>query len=373
MGKIKVTPVISKYELKQFIKLPWNIYKDYPFWVPPLIHERKKILNKEKNPFFQHAESELFIAWIDGKPVGRIAAIKNNLHNKYHSENSGFFGFFECINNQEAANRLFDEAVRWLKSKNLDLMKGPANPSSNNDWGLLIDGFEYSPSFMMPYNPEYYISLFSNYGFQKAKDLLGYRISRESIIQNEKIKKVVEIAKARYKVTVREINIKNFESELEKVKYIYNKAWAPNWGFVPFTDNELNAIAHDLKELIEPSLALFAEVDGEPVGFTLTMPDYNYIFKKMNGRLFPLNFLKLITEKKNIEWARILTLGIIPEYRKKGVDALLYYTLLNNGIKMGLKFAEASWILEDNEMMNNSVLNLGGELFKKYRIYQIDL
>lgn len=373
MGEIKVTPVISKNELKQFINLPRQIYKNYPLWVPPLFQERKSILDTHKHPFFHHAEMEMFIARIDNIPVGRIAAIKNDLHNKYQNENAGYIGFFECIDNQETANKLFTKAAEWMKSKNLSLMKGPANPSSNYDWGLLIEGFKLPPSFMMPYNPDYYTELFTNYGFRKAKDLHGYKLSADKIEHSEKIRRVVEITKERYKIKIRKIDLKNFDSELEKVKYIYNKAWAPNWGFVPFTEEEINELARHLKQLLEPPLVLFAEAEGEPVGFTLTMLDYNYILKQMNGRLFPLNFIKLFTQRRKIEWARILTLGIIPEYRKKGVDALLYWELLNNGLRMGLKYAEASWILEDNDMMNNAIVNLGGELFKKYRIYQIDL
>jgi len=373
MSEIKVTPVNSQYELKQFIKFPWEIYKDSPNWIPPLIQERKAILNRNKNPFFLHSEMELFIAWKNEKPVGRIAAIKNDRHNKYHNENAGFLGFFESINCQETAGRLFDSAAEWLRLKGLTRILGPANPSSNNDWGLLTEGFEYPPAFMMPYNPEYYLKLFENYGFQKAKDLLGYKLSREIITKSEKIKRIVDLTKERYKIKIKQIDLKNFDEELEKVKFVYNKAWAPNWGFVPFTDEEITAVANDLKKLIDPRLVLFAEVDGEPVGFSLTMLDYNYILNKMNGKMFPFGFLKLFTERKNIQWARILTLGIIPEYRKRGVDALLYWELLNNGVGMGLQYAEASWILEDNEMMNNAVLNLGGKLYKKYRIYQIEL
>jgi hypothetical protein len=315
---------------------------------------------------------DMFIAYKDGNPVGRIAAIVNEMHIKYHNDNCGFFGFFECIDDQEAANLLFTTAINWLKEKGVSSVMGPANPSSNDDWGLLIDGFDLSPNFMMPYNPEYYIKLIENFGFTKIKDLNGYKLTADRVLKVDKIKRLIESIKTRNNVKIKQLDKSRFAEDLAKVKTVYNKAWAPNWGFVPLTEAEIDSIAAEMKALLEPSLTLFVEKGEETIGFTLTMPDYNQLFKKMNGRLFPFGIFRLLTQKRTITSARILTLGIIPEYQKKGIDAVLYWELLNNAAKLGIYTGEASWILEDNEMMNNAIINLGGELYKRYRIYHLN-
>jgi hypothetical protein len=372
MSNISIKKVETSSELMSFIKFPWEIYRDNSYWVPPLIMDRKKVLNKEKNPFFKHAEADYFLAYKNGKLCGRIAAIKNDLHNKYHNDKAGFFGFFECINDQAVANKLFDTAKNWLKERKLETMLGPANPSSNDEYGMLIEGFDDEPRLLMTYNPEYYLKLCDNYGFKKAKDLFAYRLERDKTVGSEKLKRVAEIAQKRSGIKISALNMKDFNKEIEKVKFVYNKAWAPNWGFVPMTDEELDAMAKDLKPLVEPSLVLFGEVDDKLVGFALVMLDYNYVFKQMNGRLFPFGFLKLYTQKKNIKWARVITLGIIPEYQKKGLDAVFYWEIVNRAAEIGIFLGEASWILEDNEMMNRGAHVMNGEVYKKYRIYEIE-
>jgi hypothetical protein len=370
MGPLSITPVKTDRELMDFIKFQWEIYKDDKYWVPPLIMDRKKLLNREKNPFYKHAEMEMFLAKRDGKIVGRIAAIKNDLHNKYHNDKAGFFGFFETINDQSVADALFDKTAEWLKSKGLDTMRGPANPSSNDEYGMLLEGFDDEPRLLMTYNPPYYLNLCNTYGFKKAKDLYAYKIEQEKLIKSDKLKRVAEIARERYKLKITQLNMKDFNNELEKVKEVYNKAWAPNWGFVPLTDEELDAMAKDLKPLVDPSLVLFGEISGVLAGFALVMPDYNYVFKKMNGRLFPFGFIKLLTEAKKIKWARILTLGIIPEHQKKGLDAVFYWEIMQRADKRGIRLGEASWVLEDNEMMKRGADVMGGTIYKKYRIYE---
>jgi GNAT superfamily N-acetyltransferase len=370
MSSVKVYTVGSKKELMQFIKLPWKIYKDDPNWVPHLLMDRKKILDKKKNPFFEHAEAEYFLAELNGELAGRIAAIKNDLHLKYHNGNEGFFGFFECIDNQEVANALFDAARNWLKKKGISKMLGPANPSSNDEWGMLINGFDDPPRLLMTYNPEYYLKLCDNYGFTKAKDLYAYRLDSDRVLSSEKLVRGQEIVRKRSGLVISELNMKNFEKELEKVKYVYNKAWAPNWGFVPLTESEIDAMAKDLKQLAEPRLVLFGEVNGQLVGFALVLLDYNQIFKKMNGRLFPFGFLKLLTQKKKITWARVITLGIIPEYQKRGLDTVFYYEIVKRAAEQGIFTGEASWILEDNEMMNRGAELMNGIRYKEYRIYE---
>lgn len=371
---IQIIPVKTSGDLSKFIKFPWEIYKNDPYWVPPLISERKKLLNRQKNPFFQHAEAEYFLAYKNDKLSGTIAAIKNDLHIKYHNENTGFFGFFECYNDQEVANALFDTAKNWLKTKGLNEMRGPANPSSNDEWGMLCDGFEDSPRLLMTYNPKYYLTLCENYGLTKIKDLYAYKLENHKLMLSDKLKRGQQIVRDRYKLEIHQLNIKDFKNELEKVKYVYNKAWAPNWGFLPLTDAEIEAMAKDMKPLVEPGLVLFGEIDKKLIGFALVMPDYNQVFKGMNGRLFPFNFLKLLFGKKNFDWVRIITLGIIPEYQKKGLDAVFYWEILNRAKDiLNVKLGEASWILEDNDMMNRGAHTMNGELYKKYRIYSINI
>lgn len=374
MSKIVIEKLSQKKsDLKKFLNFAFEIYKNDKFWVPPLLYDKLKLINKKINPLFKAADMDLFMAKKDGKYVGRIAVIKNETHNKIHNDKVGFFGFFECVNDQQVANELFNSAKNWLVEKGCDVMRGPANPTSNDEYGLLLEGFDDPPRLMMTYNPKYYIDLIENYGFKKAKDLFAYRISNEKLNQSEKLVRIAELAKQRSKLTIRQINMKDFKNELDKVKYVYNKAWAPNWGFVPMTDEEIDNLAKDLKPLVEPSLVLFGEVDGKTVGFALVMLDYNQITISFKGKLLPFNFIKLFTQKKKITWARVLTLGLIPEYQKKGLDATFYYEIMKRAEKLNIYQGEASWILEDNEMMNRGAKAMNGELYKKYRIYDYSL
>lgn len=373
MQEVSVRKVSNKKELNRFIKFPWKIYRDDKYWVPPLLMEQKTLLNKQKNPFFKAAEADYFLAYKNGEIVGRIAAIKNDIHLKYHNDNSGHFGFFECINDQQVANALFDAAKLWMKEKGLKFMKGPANPSSNDIYGMLIEGFDDSPRLLMPYNPEYYIKLCEGYGMEKAKDMFAWKIVNEKIMASEKLKRGQEIVRKRYDVKISQLDMKNFQRDLEKFKYVYNKAWAPNWGFVPMTEEQIDAMAKDMKPIAEPSLVIFSEINGNLVGAALVMLDYNQIFKTMNGRLFPFNFIKLFTQKKKITWARILTLGIIPEYQKKGLDTIFYWEIVNRAHKVGIYLGEASWVLEDNEMMNRGLELMNAERYKRYRIWEVEV
>lgn len=373
MNTVTITNVESKKDINLFLKMAYGIYKENPNWVPPLLYDKKKVLDKKKNPFFEHAEMDLFLAERDGEIVGRIAAIKNDLHNEVHKDKVGFFGFYESINDQEVADKLLDTVKAWLKDRNLDVMRGPTNPSVNDEYGLLIDGFDDPPRLMMTYNPEYYISLFENYGLKKAKDLYAFKIENRKLMASEKLVRLARIVQKRAGLTIRPIDMKNFEKELDKVKYVFNKAWQPNWGFVPFTEHEINHAAADLKQLVDPNLVLFAEIEGKTVGFALVMPDYNYVFKQMNGKLLPFNFLKLFTKRKEIPWARILILGIIPEFQKRGLDAPMYLEVCERAEKRGILLGEASWILEDNEMMIKGAKLMNGEIYKTYRVYQVEI
>jgi hypothetical protein len=373
MKEITVKPVTTKSELNQFIKFPWKIYKDDKHWVPPLLMEQKTLLDKQKNPFFKAAAAEYFLAFRNGETVGRIAAIKNDIHLKTHNDSAGQFGFFECINDQQVANALFDTAKSWIKIQGLKYMRGPANPSSNDIYGMLVEGFDDSPRLLMPYNPEYYIKLCENYGMKKAKDLFAWKLVNEKLMASEKLRRGQELVRKRYNMKISQLDMKNFHKDLEKFKFVYNKAWAPNWGFVPMTEEQIDAMAKDMKPLAEPSLVLFGEIDDKLVGAALVMLDYNVIFKQMNGRLFPFNFIKLFTQKKKIKYARILTLGIIPEHQKKGLDTIFYWEIANRAANIGILLGEASWVLEDNEMMNRGLELMNAERYKKYRIWEVEV
>ncbi len=369
---IEIITVSNKKQLNQFIKFPWKIYKDDPHWVPPLLMDIKKRF-KSSFSFFNFGQQECYLAYKDGELVGRIAAIKNDLYNETHKDKTGFFGYFECINDQAVANKLFDTAKAWLQDKGLNIMHGPASPSSNHDYGLLVEGFDDSPRMMMTYNPKYYIDLITNYGFEKTMGLLAYKMTKEDVLGNPKLQRVADIAQKRAKMTIRPVNMKKIKEEVQHIKNLWNEAWEDNYGFVPMTDAEIDELAEDIKPIAEPSLILFGEIDGEVVGMGIALLDYNYVFKQMNGRLLPFNFLKIFTQKKKIEWLRVIVLGISPKYQGKGLDAVFYNTLIQNGFKLGLKYGEASWILEDNVMMNRGMKVVNGEVYKRYNVYEVKI
>ncbi len=318
-----------------------------------------------------HSEAKLFVARKNGKAVGRIAGIINNRHNKEHNEKTGFFGFFDCPNDSGLSRELFDAAAEYVKAAGMDTFRGPANFSSNDDWGFLIDRFDKMPVFMMPYNPPFYNDLAEKYGFAKAKDLLAYYIDDNTPIPQKAIR-VAELIKRKHSIEVRTIDLSNFEKELQTVREIYNAAWSKNWGFVPMTEEEIDRVADDFKKILDPNLVFFAFVEGEPAGFSLALPDLNPVFKAMNGRLFPFGLLKFIWHtkiKKSIGGIRLLAMGVVHKFQKRGIDNIFYLDTYMNGVKSGYRWAELSWILEDNVLMNRSLLSIGAVPYKRYRIY----
>ncbi len=372
MNNIQIQKVEGKRALMNFIKLPWKIYRDDPHWVPPLIRERKNFFNPQKNPFYRHSQIELFLA-VDGtKPIGRIAALVNHNHNRFHQEKTGFFGFFEVPPQYPIAQRLLDQACCWLREKGMKVMRGPMNFSTNDECGLLIEGFDSSPTIMMPYNPPYYQEYMEKYGLEKAKDLYAYLIDH-SQQPPERMIKVAERVKEKEGLHIRQVNLKRFEDEVRLIKQIYNQAWSNNWGFVPMTDEEFDHLAKELKKLVVPELVLIAEVDDEPAGFSMALPDYNQALKKVNGRLFPWGLFKLLWYVKRIDSIRVLTMGVVHKYQKRGIDLIFYLETFNRGVKKGYKRGELSWILEDNLLMNRALEDLGAKIYKKYRIYEIKL
>jgi GNAT superfamily N-acetyltransferase len=370
---VQVTPVRGSAEKMQFIRFAYSIYRNDPSWVPPLEMERKDFLDPKKNPFFAYGELELFLARRGKDVVGRIAAIRNPRHMEVHGTQEGFFGLFECINDAGVARALLDTAAAWLRERGMDSMLGPANVSSNQDWGLLIDGFGTPPAIMMPHNPTYYQGLLEANGLTKAKDLYAFELS-SSVEPPEKVVRIAEKIRQREGITVRPANLKDFKAEVERIREIYNSAWEKNWGFVPFTDAEFDHLAKEMKAIVRPELALMAEVKGEPVAFSLTLPDANQAIKAANGRLtqfgLPIGLAKLVLASRRINRLRLVILGIKEGYRRRGLDAILYLDTLRAAKKLGYVGGEISWTLEDNHLVNRAIESMGGQRSKTYRVYQ---
>ncbi|NBD11206.1 MULTISPECIES: N-acetyltransferase [Corallococcus] len=370
---VQVTPVRGAVDRTAFIRLPYALYRDDPNWVPPLEMERKDFLDPKKNPFFDYAEVELFLARRGTEVVGRVAAIKNPRHMEFHGTKEGFFGLFECVNDAGVARGLLDAASAWLKARGIDQMLGPANFSSNQDWGLLVEGHESPPALMMPYNPAYYAGLLETCGFTKAKDLWAWELAA-STPPPEKVARIAEKIRHREGVTVRAVRLKEFTQEVARIKEIYNAAWEKNWGFIPFTDREFEHMAKEMKAIVRPELLLIAEVKGEPVAFSMTLPDANEAFKAAGGRLttfgLPIGLVKLVLASRRIKRLRLLTLGIKEGYRRRGLDAILYLDTLRTARELGYTGGEISWTLEDNHLVNRAIESMGGQRSKTYRVFQ---
>ncbi|HYK88079.1 MAG TPA: N-acetyltransferase [Acidobacteriota bacterium] len=370
---VRIREVHTPGERKRFIKFPWKIYRGDRNWVPPLLQERLAFLNPKKNPFFDHSEVALFMA-LDGtgNEVGRIAAIINHNHIRTHNEKTGFFGLFESIDNPEVAHRLFEAAADFHRSSGMMVMRGPENMSVNDDLGLLVDGFDSPPFLMMPHNPAYYPSLVESFGFAKAMDLYAYQ-GITSTTNAERLKRGVEVSIRRYHITIRTVNMKDFGGELKRIQRLYNEAWEQNWGAVAMTDREFEYLAKDLKQILDPDLCLLAEVDGKTVGFSLALPDFNQVLIHINGRLFPVGIFKLLYYRRRINRVRVLTMGVLKEYRRMGVDMSFVYESYRCGLRKGYDSGEMSWILENNGPMNNALLNLNYRVHKTYRLYDYRL
>ncbi|MGC8797111.1 MAG: hypothetical protein ACP5JB_00345 [candidate division WOR-3 bacterium] len=369
---IKIDTVQTKKDLKEFILLPWKIYQSNPYWVPPLRSEVKETLTTEKNPFWQHARRELFLVHQDGKPVGRIAAIIDDNHNHFHEEKTGFFGFFECVENYPVAELLWDTAKNWVKNQGMDRLRGPVNPSMNDECAFLLEGFDRPPAIMMPYTQKYYLNFAERYGFRKAKDLYALlKLAADGI--PERIERMVNAIKQRTGVSVRPFDLKRFDRDIQFLKDIYNSAWEKNWGFVPMTDQEMDLTARKLKQLADPDLVLFAEIDNQPVGVTVTVPDLNQVLKRLNGRLGPIEIIKYLYYRKKIDGTRALIGGVKKEFRNTGIIAVLYYETERNAARKGYRWCELGWNLEDNDLINQFDIAIGGKIYKRYRIYELDL
>lgn len=371
MGLI-VRPVESYRDLAAFIDLPWRLYGPSDPWVPPLRIEMKKRLDPRKHPFFEHGMAEYFVAWQAGRPVGRVAAIRNELHEWYHHEPVGFFGFFECIPDIAVARALMDSVLEWLRAWGLKFVRGPMNFSTNEECGLLVEGFDRPPAVLMPYNPPYYAEFLEALGFRKAKDLWAWEVDKTTIRMDEVVALSERIAqKWGPRLMVRTLQLRRLEEEADVLRSIYNDAWCRNWGFVPMLHREFVAIARDLKPIADPDLALVAEWDGRPVAFTIGIPDIYEVLRRIpNGRLLPFGWWTLLRGLRQIRSFRVITLGVRYDFRYRGIEILLYSELYRRGARKGYTHAEFSWILEDNDLMNRPLERIGARRTKVYRIYE---
>jgi GNAT superfamily N-acetyltransferase len=373
---LKILPVSEKKEKASFIDFPHELYRNDMNYVPELFIAQRDLLDPKHHPFFLHSKLQLFIAKDENdKVVGRIAAIRNNNHNKFNGTNDGFFGFFDVIDDYEVAEKLLDTAKNWLLQEGLNNMIGPVNFSTNEPSGMLIDGFDKPPFVMMTHNWSYYPQFMDKYGFKKHTDLFAYILETFGVSDKSvKMTQVLEERLMRKGITIRPINVKKFKEEVAKIKKVYNSAWDKNLGFVPMTDEEFNYLANDLKLLLIPEFCLVAEYNGEFIGFSLAVPNVNKIqIKIKRGRLFPFGLIKLLLGKGKIDELRIITLGVLEDYRKMGIEAVFFGKNIAEAQKRKYGKNEASWILENNTLMNQAMINMGGYVHKTYRIYNKEI
>jgi hypothetical protein len=370
--KIEVSEVTSRRERDAFINFQWQIYSNDPAWVPPLIIERKRFLDRKRHPFYRHGDAALFLARKNGKIAGRIMASDDPNYNSLHQTNVGCFGLFECINDQEVAGALFDAAASWLRKKGRNEIMGPIDYSTNYVCGLLIDGFRFSPTILTAHNPPYYGELVESCGFTKVKDWYAWWFADPSNAATH-LRRLATRLKTRWPVTIRAADLKNLRDESGRLRQIFNQAWERNWGFVPFTEPEIEFMTEELKPLIVPEFAWIAEIGNEPVGFTLCLPDINVVLRELNGRLtrfgLPIGLIKLLLYKKRVRKGRLIALGVVEKYRRAGIAEMLVLRVMEETmIKRGIT-GELSMTLEDNVLVNRFIEAIGAERYKTYRIF----
>ena len=369
-SEVIVSPVRSRRERNQFVDLPWKLYRDDPNWVPPLRANQRELLGYKKNPFHEHAEVETFLALRAGEVVGRVAAILNHAHNDFHNERRGFFGFFESIDDQEVADSLFDTVREWFAQRDIHDLRGPANPSLLHECGLLIEGFDSPPVFMMTYNPPYYARLIEGWGYRKTHDLLAFIGRAQQIPETrERLAALVAGSQERLNTRIRPLDKSRFVEELESFLEMWNRSLYAMWGFVPVSKAEVRHMAASLKWLLIPELVFMAEADGQTVGCVIAIPDYNPMIKKIDGRLLPFGFLRLMWYKRHVKRLRLIAINILPEYQRWGLGLVLLDHLVPKGLQMGIEECEYSWVSEANTLARKGLIKGGAKHYKTYRMY----
>jgi GNAT superfamily N-acetyltransferase len=375
---IQIQKVISKHDLNTFVKFPWRVYKGDPNWVPPLIAERLDYLNAEKNPFYQQAEVALFLARRGRETVGTIAPFINESANEYSNEKVGGFGFFEVIEDYAVAERLLDTACDWVKARGMTTLRGPTNFSNNEAPGVLIEGADCPPVMLAAHTPAYYKTFLERYGMEKFIDNYAWRAFRSQIgteLENlpPELFRVADAARRRSSVTIRKARFENWEEEMTKAHYLFNITLTHLSDYVPISEEQFRRMADQLRPFLDPDLVLFAETDGRPIGFCVAIPDINRVLVHLNGRLFPLGWLKLLWYKRRIDVVSFKLMGVLEEYRRRGIDALLYLETIKAVFAKGYEWLDGSLTSEENLAVNYLAERLGAEQYKHYRIYQMQV
>jgi hypothetical protein len=372
MSRIQVRKVSDRSDMDHFINLPWRLYAGDTVWAPPLKKQVRSLLDTAIHPFWQFSERELFVAFRGDRPVGRIAAIVDSNYNRFHDEKMGAWGFFECENDVEAAGALFEAVENWTSEKGMTFVRGPLNPSTNYEVGLLIEGFETTPSIMMPYNPPYYLPLIESCGYQKEKDLVAILV-----VPSDRARARVERLAARVmrnqNLRVRTAEKKNFNAEMEIVKEIYNEAWSRNWGFVPMTEDEMTFMGKELLSIMDPDFIFFIYYEDQPAGVCLILPDITPLLKRLNGKIGLSGLLKILFYKREIKGLRGLVLGFKKQYQRLGLPLVAFNHLNHVARAKGYQYLELGWNLEDNHDINKFEIEAGGRIHRKYRMFRKDL
>jgi GNAT superfamily N-acetyltransferase len=372
MSTLQIKAVTTRRERKDFLALPHKLYHGDPYWIPPIRVNEEELVGYRKHPFYDLNRVQTFVAYRDGQACGRVAAIRNQGHIDRYGENLGFFGFFECVDDQETANALFDAARQWFAEQGITWIRGPMNPSMNYEMGLLVEGFDSSPTFMMTYNPQYYEKLICNYGFCKSHDLYAYWGHRDMLPPiRDKLapisKKIIE----HLGLKLRPLDKSHFNDDVHTFLGIFNRSMAAHWGFVPMTEKEVEHLAKGMRMLMIPELSVAAEIDGKVVGAMFGMPDYNPRIRKINGRLFPFGFLRLLWNRKGIKRVRMVSTNVVPEYQMLGVGLALMAAMAPRALDWGIEECEFSWVLESNAQSRGSLEKGGAKRTKTYRLYDL--
>ena len=369
---VEVRPVASKRELKAFMRLPWRLYRNEPHWIPPLLMDLRKRLDRQRNPFFEHAEAEYFLAWRDGRPVGRITAQVDRNFNEFQGNDWGLFGFFECEDDPEAAGALLDAAAAWLRERGRDRMVGPMDFTTNDECGLLVEGHDRMPIILTPWQHPYYQGLLEGAGLTKAMDTFMWELyvdKRERV--HPAIWEMAEKVKSEHGITVRPMRKRDLQAEVGRFLEVYNAAWERNWGFVPLSEEEVRHYAKDLKPVLDENWAMIAEArDGTVVGAALTLPDFNQVLAHLNGRLLPFGWAKALYWRRKVDRVRVFALGVKREYQHTGVAARMYELHFDSAERTPQKGGETGWILESNTAMNRAMEGMGGKISRRYRFYE---
>ncbi len=376
LSDLDIQPVRNRRQRRDFLELMYRLNAGRPLFVPPLRYEHRREMDPRRNPFYEHADAQLFVAYRANKPVGRIAAIENRSHNQHWNDRVGFFGHYEAIDDPDVSHRLFTAAEDWLRGRGLDRMRGPTNPSMNANVGFLIDGFEHPPTIPMPYTQPFYPAHAEAYGLQPAIRVLVYGWNYSHYTPQyidrwrRRIARLSQYVEQRVDIQVRGPRRDRVGEDLQLIREICNESLQHNWGFVPMTDGEMHAVRRELERIIDPDMFFLAEIDGRPEAVFIACPDYNELLALMNGRLFPFGWLSYLRHRRKIQKYVVYVYASTPRAEAMGAAAVLYRHYFDNCFRKGIMHCETSYVLETNALMRNSIENLGAQLRKRYQLYE---